>query len=62
MVDLASKTHLLRCKVCSLIESKDKILNPMFDGLYKHAGKRKALIFHPRVLIDESYINNDSRH
>jgi hypothetical protein len=45
-----------------LVESKDKILNPELDGLQKHARKWKALIFHPRVLPSESYINNDSQH
>jgi hypothetical protein len=32
------------------------------DGLHKHARKRKTLIFFPRVLAGESYINNDSQH
>jgi len=33
MVDHASKTHMLRCKVCFLVEGKDKIPNPKLDGL-----------------------------
>jgi hypothetical protein len=62
VVDRTSKTHMVHCKVCSLVEGKDKILNPMLDGLHKHAGKRKTLISHPGVLAGESYINNESQH
>jgi hypothetical protein len=45
-----------------LVEGKDKILNPELDGLQKHVRKWKALIFHPRILPSESYINNDNQH
>jgi hypothetical protein len=44
--DHVTKTHLVCCKVCSLVEGKDKILNLKLDGLQKHVGKKKALIFH----------------
>jgi hypothetical protein len=47
MVDLASKIHMVCYKVCSLVESKDKILNLKLDGLQKHVGKGKTLIFRP---------------
>jgi hypothetical protein len=59
VVDPASKIHMVCYKVCSLVESKDKILNLKLDGLQKHARKRKTLIFHLGVLVSESYINND---
>ncbi len=62
MVDLASKTHMVHCKVCSLIEGKDKILNLTLGGLQKHVRKRKTLISNLRVLVGEFYINNDSQH
>jgi hypothetical protein len=47
MVDLTSEIQVVRCKVYSLVESKDKILNLEKDGLQKHARKWKALISHP---------------
>jgi len=48
--------------VCSLVEGKDKILNLTLDGLQKHVRKKKTLISNPRILVGESYINNDSQH
>ncbi len=33
VVDLASKTHMLHYKVCSLVEGEDNILNFKLDGL-----------------------------
>jgi hypothetical protein len=33
VVDLASKIHMVCCKVCSLVEGKEKILNLNLDGL-----------------------------
>ncbi len=30
------------CKVCTTIESKEKILTTKLDSLYKHAGRKKA--------------------
>jgi hypothetical protein len=51
---------MVRCKVCSLIEGKDKILNLKLDGLPKHAKKRKTLISYPRILASEFYISNET--
>ncbi len=62
MVDPTNKTYMVRYKVCSLVENKDKILNPKLDGLQKHTGKRKTLISCLGVLVGEFYINNDNQH
>ncbi len=62
VLDPTSKTHMVHFKVCSLVENKDKILNPKLDGLHKHARKRKTLIFCLGVLVGESYINNGNQH
>ncbi len=62
MVDHVSKIHMVCYKVCSLVEVKDKILNPKLDYLQKHVRKRKTFISHPWVLVGESYINNDNQH
>ncbi len=51
VVDLVSKTHMVHCKVCYLVENKDKILNPKLDGLQKHARKRKSLIYYLGVWL-----------
>jgi hypothetical protein len=57
-----NKINMVLCKICFLVEGKDKLLNPKLDGLRMHVGKRKALIPHPRLLVGDYYINNDSQH
>jgi hypothetical protein len=32
------KLSILKCRVCSSIEKKNKLLVPKFDGLHKHVG------------------------
>jgi hypothetical protein len=34
--------HLVKCKVCSKVEHKNKLLAPKWDPLQKHIGWRKA--------------------
>jgi hypothetical protein len=36
--------HQVKCKVCSKIEEKDKLLAPKLDNFWKHSGRRKALV------------------
>jgi hypothetical protein len=62
MVDPMGKIHMVHYKICSLVEGKDKKINRKLDGLQKHASKKKTLIPHPRVLVGDYYINNDSQH
>jgi hypothetical protein len=62
MIDPTGKIQMVHYKICSLVEGKNKILNPKLDGLQKHASKRKTLIPHPGVLVSDYYINNDSQH
>ncbi len=38
------KVHQVECKVCSTIERKDKLLTAKLDSLWKHNGRRKALV------------------
>jgi hypothetical protein len=33
----------VRCKVCSFVKRRKKLLVPKIDSLWKHAGRRKAL-------------------
>ncbi len=47
----------MRYKACSLVESKDKILNPKLDGLHKHARKiNKKNIFHEFWLVSLVFV------
>jgi hypothetical protein len=54
MVDPMGKIHMVCYKICSLVEGKDKILNLKL-GFVKNAGKKKALVPHPRVLVNDYY-------
>ncbi len=36
------KVHQVKCKVCSKIERKDKLLAPKLDNFWKHSGRKKA--------------------
>ncbi len=45
----------MRCKICSIVEDREKLLNPKFDGLQKHLGKRKVLVVHLGVAMGEYY-------
>ncbi len=43
-VNSNDKVLQVRCKVCSHIESYNKLLCPKLDGLRKHCGRKKALV------------------
>ncbi|KAG0611275.1 hypothetical protein M758_7G128500 [Ceratodon purpureus] len=34
----------VRCKICSNVEAREKLMVPKIDSLYKHAGRRKAMV------------------
>jgi hypothetical protein len=34
--------HLVKCKVCSEVGHKDKLLAPKWDSLHKHVDHKKA--------------------
>ncbi len=63
VVDEQGKVHLLRCKVCSKIDGKDKMIAPKIDSLRKHVGRKKALVVDPRICaIGEYYMNKNFVH
>jgi hypothetical protein len=37
-----SQMHLVRCKICTKVGCKDKLLVPKLDGLHKHVKRRKC--------------------
>jgi hypothetical protein len=41
-VGFDSCLHIVKCKICSKVEQKDKLLAPKWDSPYKHASKRKV--------------------
>jgi hypothetical protein len=55
VVDLDGKVQQVRCRICSVVEGKEKLPNLQLDSLQKHSGKRKALVTHSRIVIGEYY-------
>ncbi len=63
MVDAHGKVHKVKCKVCTKIDGKEKLLAPKLDNLWKHNGRRKALGTISRVFkVGEYDMNKDSVH
>jgi hypothetical protein len=55
------KVHQVECKVCSTIERKDKLLTAKLDSLWKHNGRRKALVVITGVCkVTYFYMSKDS--
>ncbi len=59
-MDVHGKVHQVRCKVCSIIEGKEKLLAPKLDNLWKHANRKKTLTNIQGVYkVSEYYMNKD---
>jgi hypothetical protein len=41
VVGLSGKMHTVSCKICSIVEHKEKLLVPKLDQLIKHNGRKK---------------------
>jgi len=54
--------HTMKCKICSKIEHKNKLLAPKWDSLHKHASQRKTDNLMRGVKKGEWYISNDCKH
>jgi hypothetical protein len=55
MVDAHGKVYQIRCKVYIKVKGKETLLAPKLDNLWKHNGKRNALIAIPRVYKTNEY-------
>jgi hypothetical protein len=44
MVDLNKKGHQVKCKTCTNIEGKEKLLDLKLDNFWQHANGRKTLV------------------
>jgi hypothetical protein len=52
----------VRCRIYSVVEGKEKLLNFKLDDLHKHLSKRKVLVVHPKVVVGEYYQSSKSQH
>ncbi len=49
VVNPIGKIHMMHCKVCSMVEGKEKIINLKLNGLQEPVRKMKALVPCPRI-------------
>jgi hypothetical protein len=61
-VGLDGSITQVRCKVCSDVEGREKLLVPKIDSLYKHAGRRRALADMGKVRRGEYYYLGTNQH
>jgi len=59
---LDGKVRQVRCKVCSDIEGRNKLLVPKLDSLWKHCGRRKATTSFGKVKAREYYFLSNNIH
>ena len=52
----------VRCKVCSDVEGREKLLKPKIDGLWKHAGRRRATTSFGKIKAGEYYFLSKNAH
>jgi hypothetical protein len=52
----------VRCKICSEVEGREKLLAPKINGLWKHAGRRRALANFGGVKKGEHYFLGTNQH
>ncbi len=51
MVGCDGKLNMVRCKICSELDEKEKLLVLKFDNLQKHVGTKKCKVAHPRFTM-----------
>jgi hypothetical protein len=52
----------VRCKVCSLLNGKNKLLVAKLDSLWKHVGHHKVLVVMRGVKVGERYFLKSNAH
>lgn len=54
--------RMMRCKVCSKIEGREKLLVPKIDFLVKHAWLKKCITIQREVIIVAYFLNFINAH
>jgi hypothetical protein len=52
----------VRCKICTTVRRKEKLLAPKLNNLLKHVGRWKAKFFMPSVDASSHYFNKNLVH
>jgi hypothetical protein len=59
MVNEKGEMHWVQCRICTVVEGKEKLLAPKLDILQKHISHRKAKVSIPRVDPSSYYMNKN---
>lgn len=62
VVGVDGKITQVWCKVCSDVETREKLLVPKIDSLWKYARRRKALVDMAKVKKGEYYYLGSNQH
>jgi hypothetical protein len=62
MVTADGSVRQVRCKTCSEVEGRDKLLVPKIDSLWKHCGRRKATTNFGKVVVGQYYFLSNNAH
>jgi hypothetical protein len=54
--------HVVRCKVCSKVQHKDRFFVPKFDNLSKHVNKKKEKVIKFSVQPSKLYFFKNSQY
>jgi hypothetical protein len=62
-MDEHGKAHQVKCKVCTKIKGKEKLMALKLDNLWKHGGRRKKIMAITKVYnVGEYCMNKDIIH
>lgn len=55
---------MLRCNVCSTMDNMERVMQPKWDTVKKHEGRRKALVNMPKYKVKKGkwYMAKNSKH
>jgi hypothetical protein len=53
---------MVKCKVCFVIEGREKLLVPKLDSLVKHFEVKRCTVVKPKVVIKQQYVCKTKAH
>jgi len=53
---------MVKCKVCFVVEGKEKLLMPKLDSLVKHLEVKKCIVVKLKVVIKQQYVCKTNAH
>jgi hypothetical protein len=62
VIGASGQVTQVRCKICSEVEHREKLLVPKINNLYNHVGRRRALVDIGKVKRGEFYYLGTNQH